>query len=132
MWERIRSGGAGDRFSIVGQFALSLAHNTAFFIDYPGLAKVYVPGVGKLSLGIDATGYIEKHGYKATVLPFPDIWGFDGVFDHNSIHKRTFTIARTSRGMITHMFRESYYKDIVKKLHFKHGRMSGFSVCHVL
>lgn len=87
MWQGIRSGGAADRFSLVSFFAMALTHNTAFFIDYPSLSDAFVSGIGGLSWKVNATGYINKHGYKKTVLHFPDMWGGPKIFVENNVAK---------------------------------------------
>ena len=136
-WEKLKSGGVGDRFSLVSMLAMSLAHHTAFFIDYPGLKEAFDSGAGGLSWAVDASGYIERHGYRQTVLHFPDLRGTthsctmgnneghlcrDLTLDRH-IANRTFTIARTARGKITVMFNEQevYYRNILKQMGLEHG-----------
>lgn len=140
-WEGLKSGGVADRFSLVGLFALALAHNTAFFIDYPGLDEVFDSGSGGLSWSVNATGYIEKHGYKNTVLHFPDLYPKKvggrvkcppGNYGHkcrdlridDHMANNTLSIARTARGRITLMFhpQEVYYQPKLSALGLKHGK----------
>jgi hypothetical protein len=141
-WHNLKSGGVGDRFSLVGMFAMSLAHNTAFFLDYPGLSDVFDQGGGNdrgIAWSVNATGYIEKKGYSNAVLHFPDIYPLKqkcgrnkGISEANGhfcrdtrlddhISNNTLTIARTARGKITVMFKEKYYKHALSVLNLKHG-----------
>lgn len=135
VWEKIKSGGVADRFSLVGMFAMCLAHNTAFFIDYPGISDVFDTGSGQLSWSVDATGYINKHGYANSVLHFPDLfqgkhhctrWHGNLVCRNltldNHIANSSLTIARTARGKITVMFKDDYYSRVFRQLGVEYGK----------
>ena len=135
-WENLKSGGVADRFSLVGMFATCLAHNTAFFIDYPGLSDVFSSGAGNLSWSVNATGYIDRLGYKETVLHFPDLykgtrncetWKANSFCRDLTLDKHiannSLTIARTARGKISRtLFKDKFYINIMKSLGFRLGK----------
>ena len=57
------SGGFADRITgLISMFALCIATNTAFFVDWPGLDEVFEIGSGGLRVLVDASRLQRNHG----------------------------------------------------------------------
>ena len=121
LWNGRRSGGVGDRFSLISVFAMCVLHNAAFFIDYPGLSEVFVSGKGGLLWSVNASGYIAKNGYRSTVTEFPDHEEMLSLFSNP---KKSITVVRTARGMITYLFQSYHYKPLLEEMGFDYGKYS--------
>ena len=118
-WKGRLSGGIADRTTgMVSLFAVALAYNTAFFIDFPGLSEAYAPGEGNLDLWYDIGSHVDESSELPNLIDFPfQKEETKALFD--SVSTQPVTFARAGKGSL-HRFllagKRSKFRKIKREL----------------